>query len=105
MRFLFRLILLSCIALRAAAQTMPAPRIWIAPQADVEPIVLDAVAIRTHNYGDHRQSLTGPISLQVEFQTDFGRAKSNRQTTIRRLESSKEAIGVGQFRVAPEDRR
>ncbi len=61
--------------------------------------------IRTNYYGDRRQSLTGPVSLQVEFQTGFGSAEPSRQATTRRLESNKEIIDIGQFRVAPEHQR
>lgn len=61
--------------------------------------------IQTKYFGDRRQSLTGPVSVQVEFQTGFGSTEPTRQATTRRLETGKERIDIGQFRVAPEASR
>ncbi len=61
--------------------------------------------IQTKDFGDRRQSLTGPVSVQVEFQTGFGSTEPTRQATTRRLETGKERIDIGQFRVAPEASR
>lgn len=55
--------------------------------------------VQTHYYGDRRQSLTGPVSLQLDFETGFGSRAPARQSTTRRLESTKERIEVGSFRV------
>lgn len=55
--------------------------------------------VQTHYFGDRRQSLTGPVTVQLEFQTGFGGAHPTRQATTRRLESARERIDVGQFRV------
>lgn len=57
--------------------------------------------IQAHYFGDRRQSLTGPVTVQLEFQTDFGSTEPTRQSTTRRLETGKQRIDVGQFRIAP----
>lgn len=59
--------------------------------------------VQTNYFGDRRQSITGPVSLQVEFQTAFGSHEPTRQATTVRLESRKERIDIGRFRVAPAD--
>ncbi len=50
-------------------------------------------------FGDRRQSLTGPVTIQLEFQTRFGTAGSERAATTRRLESGSQTIEIGRFRV------
>ena len=55
--------------------------------------------VLTHYYGDRSQSITGPVSVQLEFQTAFGSAEPARAATTRRLESAREQIEVGSFRV------
>lgn len=50
-------------------------------------------------YGDRRQSLTGPVTLQLEFQTRFGTTASTRAVTTRRLSEGKETIEIGRFTV------
>ncbi len=55
--------------------------------------------VQTHYFGDRRQSLTGPVTVQLEFQIGFGGAHPTHQATTRRLESARERIDVGQFRV------
>lgn len=55
--------------------------------------------IRAHYYGDRRQSLTGPVTVQIEFQTDFGSGKSESQSITRRLEGGSKWIELGEFRV------
>ncbi len=57
--------------------------------------------VQTNYFGDRRQSLTGPVSLQVEFQTDFGSQEPARQATTVRLEHNKERIDIGRFTVKP----
>ena len=57
--------------------------------------------VETRYYGDRRQSITGPVSVQVEFQTGFGSHEPTREATTRRLETTKERIEIGQFRVQP----
>lgn len=57
--------------------------------------------VQAHYFGDRRQSLTGPVTVQVEFQTGFGRSDGQRLATTRRLASGKERIDVGQFRIEP----
>lgn len=57
--------------------------------------------VQAHYFGDRRQSLTGPVTVQLEFQTAFGSAEPSRQATTRRLETGKQRIDVGQFRVGP----
>lgn len=50
-------------------------------------------------FGDRRQSLTGPVTVQLEFQTRFGTADSERVATTRRLESGSQTIEIGRFKV------
>jgi hypothetical protein len=57
--------------------------------------------VQAHYFGDRRQSLTGPVTVQLEFQTAFGSREPTRQATTRRLETGKQRIEVGRFRVAP----
>lgn len=57
--------------------------------------------VQAHYFGDRRQSLTGPVTVQVEFQTGFGQRSSQRQATTRRLETGKQRIDIGHFRVGP----
>ena len=57
--------------------------------------------IQAHYFGDRRQSLTGPVTVQLAFQTRFGSAEPTQQATTRRLETGKQRIEVGQFRVGP----
>lgn len=57
--------------------------------------------VQTNYFGDRRQSLTGPVTVQLEFQTGFGSHEPRHQSTTRRLATSKERIDIGQFRVAP----
>ena len=57
--------------------------------------------VQTHYFGDRRQSLTGPVTVQVEFQTGFGSREPTRVATTRRLESTRERMEVGQFQVRP----
>lgn len=59
--------------------------------------------VETKYYGDRRQSITGPVSVQVEFQTGFGSREPAREATTRRLEASKERIEIGVFRIQPGD--
>ena len=57
--------------------------------------------VQTNYFGDRRQSVTGPVTVQVEFQTGFGSKQPTRQAATMRLESSKERIDIGRFRVTP----
>lgn len=50
-------------------------------------------------FGDRRQSLTGPVTIQLEFQTRFGTAQSERVGVTRRLESGSQTIEIGRFKV------
>jgi hypothetical protein len=50
-------------------------------------------------YGDRRQSLTGPVSVQLEFQTRFGSVGGERVAVTRRLEGDSETIEIGRFKV------
>ena len=53
-------------------------------------------------FGDRRQSLTGPVTIQLEFQTRFGTSASERASTTRRLESGSQTIEIGKFKVGAE---
>lgn len=58
--------------------------------------------VQAHYYGDRRQSLTGPVTVQLTFQTGFGGRDLTTQATTRRLETGKERINVGEFRVGAD---
>jgi hypothetical protein len=55
--------------------------------------------VRAHYFGDRRQSLTGPVTVQLEFDTGFGRAGGQREALTLRLETGREWIDVGEFAV------
>jgi Ca-activated chloride channel family protein len=55
--------------------------------------------VQAHYFGDRRQSLSGPVTVQLEFQTDHGTVASARQAVTRRLEDGKQRIDVGEFTV------
>ena len=55
--------------------------------------------VMANYFGDRRQSLTGPVTIQLEFQTRFGTATSERASTTRRLESGSQTIEIGKFKV------
>ena len=53
-------------------------------------------------FSDRRQSLTGPVTVQLEFQTALGTSDATRQATTRRLQDVSGRIDVGEFRVELE---
>lgn len=55
--------------------------------------------VLTNYFGDRRQSLTGPVTIQLEFQTRFGTTRSERIGVTRRLESNSQTIEIGRFTV------
>ncbi len=55
--------------------------------------------VQAHYFGDRRQSLTGPVTVQLTFQTGFGTKQLQTQATTRRLETGKQRIDIGAFRV------
>jgi Ca-activated chloride channel family protein len=55
--------------------------------------------VQAHYFGDRRQSLTGPVTVQLEFQTNFGAAGSTRAAVTRRLEEGSQDIEIGSFTV------
>ena len=55
--------------------------------------------VRAHYFGDRRQSLTGPITVQVEFETEFGKNGGSREVITRRLDSGNEWVELGEFSV------
>jgi hypothetical protein len=59
--------------------------------------------VQAHYFGDRRQSLTGPVTLQLEFQTRYGRPDGQRSAVTRRLSTGKELIDIGEFTIAPAD--
>jgi Ca-activated chloride channel family protein len=61
-----------------------------------------AYRVQANYFGDRRQSLTGPVTVQIEFQTRFGEALAERQAITRRLESGREVIDLGEFVVELE---
>lgn len=61
--------------------------------------------VMANYFGDRRQSLTGPVTIQLEFQTRFGTANSERVSTTRRLESGSQTIEIGKFKVGAAPQR
>ena len=55
--------------------------------------------VHANYFGDRRQSLTGPVTIELEFQTRFGSADGKRATVTRRLEGGSETIEIGRFKV------
>lgn len=55
--------------------------------------------VQINYFGDRRQTVTGPVTVQVEFQTRFGAPDGARQSVTRRLESSAQTIDLGEFTV------
>ena len=55
--------------------------------------------VHANYFGDRRQSLTGPVTIQLEFQTRFGSAEGKRAAVTRRLEGDSETIEIGRFKV------
>lgn len=55
--------------------------------------------VHAHYFAENRQSLTGPVTVQVEFQTGYGTSGSKRQAVTRRLEADKEDLEIGSFTV------
>src|SRR5690606_1138144 len=53
--------------------------------------------IQANYFGDRRQSVSGAVTVQVEFQTGFGESGGKRQAITRRLESGKQTIDLGEF--------
>ncbi len=51
-------------------------------------------------FGDRRQSLTGPVTLQLAFQTGFNTAKTRESAVTVRLGDTRETQEIGSFRVA-----
>lgn len=51
-------------------------------------------------FGDGRQSLTGPVTLQLAFQTAFNTAESRETAVTVRLRDTDETQEIGSFRVA-----
>lgn len=58
--------------------------------------------VQVNYFGDRRQTVTGPVTLQVEFQTGFGTADGRRQAITRRLKSGSQTIDVGGFAVGSD---
>ena len=58
--------------------------------------------VMANYFGDRRQSLTGPVTIQLEFQTRFGTRHGERAATTRRLESGSQTIEIGKFKVGAE---
>jgi Ca-activated chloride channel homolog len=55
--------------------------------------------VSANYFGDRRQSLTGPVTVQLEFQTRFGSAGGKRAAVTRRLEGGSQTIEIGRFKV------
>jgi tetratricopeptide (TPR) repeat protein len=53
--------------------------------------------VKAHYFGDRVQKLTGAVTVQIEFQTDFGGPNTARQAVTRRLEGDEDTLEVGRF--------
>jgi len=57
--------------------------------------------VEAQYYGDRRQRLTGPTTLQVKLYTAFGRPEQQERSITLRLSARSETVFVGEFEVAP----
>ena len=55
--------------------------------------------IEAQYFGDRRQSVTGPTTLQVRLATRFGTAEGKEQSITLRLQGRQELVYVGEFEV------
>ena len=55
--------------------------------------------VEAQYYGDRRQAVTGPTTLQVKLATRFGTAEQSEQSITLRLEGRQETVFVGEFEV------
>lgn len=55
--------------------------------------------VEAQYYGDSRQNVTGPTTLQVKLATKFGTSKEQEQMVTLRLKSQRELVYVGEFEV------
>jgi tetratricopeptide (TPR) repeat protein len=57
--------------------------------------------VRINYYGNRQQKFAGATTVQVEFQTAFGKADAKREAITRRLTDQREIIEVGRFTWKP----
>ncbi len=55
--------------------------------------------VEAQYYGDRRQAVTGPTTLQVKLATRFGTADQSEQSITLRLKGRQETVFVGEFEV------
>ncbi|HET7843804.1 MAG TPA: VIT domain-containing protein [Xanthomonadales bacterium] len=55
--------------------------------------------VKAHYFGDRQQKLTGAVTVQAEFLTDFDSGTSKRAAVTRRLEGDEDVIEIGRFTV------
>lgn len=53
--------------------------------------------VKANYFGNRQQKLTGDVTVQVEFFTQFDTGKNKREAVTRRLENKKDLIEVGRF--------
>ncbi|MBS0660450.1 MAG: DUF2135 domain-containing protein [Verrucomicrobia bacterium] len=58
--------------------------------------------VRANYYGNRQQKLAGATTVQVEFQTAFGRPNGKTEAVTRRLKDKAEVVEVGSFTVGPQ---
>jgi Ca-activated chloride channel family protein len=58
--------------------------------------------VKANYYGSRQQKVTGDVTVQVEFFTQFDSGQNQREAVTRRLEDKQELIEVGKFVVAPQ---
>lgn len=54
--------------------------------------------VEVNLYGDHRQTLGGPIAIRADLYTDFGRPNQQKKTINLRVTSNKEVINIGSLK-------
>ncbi len=55
--------------------------------------------VEARYFGDRRQAVTGPTTLQVRLATKFGTAEQKEQSVTLRLKGRQETVFVGEFEV------
>lgn len=58
--------------------------------------------VKTHYFGSSTQKVTGPATVQLEFQTRFARGDGRREAVTRRLDNVDGEIEIGRFTVGAD---
>jgi uncharacterized protein YfaP (DUF2135 family) len=57
--------------------------------------------VKVNYFGSRQQTLTGPTTVQIQFQTGYGTAKTATEAITVRLSDQKETLPVGSFTFRP----